>query len=417
MTRANPKRKPAKAATSQHLWRLTVDAVPALIAYVGTDCRYQMANARYQDWLGVNPDQMPGRHIRDVIGKTDWKKVRPYVDRVLAGETVVFEMERAAAGAASRWIQATYTPDRDATGKVVGFAALVMDITARKQAEAEVLRLAMHVMAEKEQSAALLNSITDEIWFADTAGKFALVNPAGCRAFDLHNGKDLDVRTLAARLEVLRPDGTPRPVEEAPSLRALRGEVVRGQDEMIRTPATGTLRWQQVSATPVRDAAGQIIGSVAVVRDVTAHKHAEERLAASEERFRRMFECHQAVKLVIEPETGAILDANVAACRFYGYPHAQLCSLSIHDLNQFDPAAVTAEMQQAVAEHRNHFEFPHRLADGAVRWVEVYSTLVKTRGRSLLYAIIHDITVRKQTEDALRQSEARLRALGALTDG
>ena len=60
---------------------------------------------------------------------------------------------------------------------------------------------------------------------------------------------------------MLRPDGSPRPVEEAPPLRALAGEVVRDQEEIIRTPATGELRDRQVSAAPVKDATGTIIGA------------------------------------------------------------------------------------------------------------------------------------------------------------
>jgi signal transduction histidine kinase len=89
---------------------------------------------------------------------------------------------------------------------------------------------------------------------------------------------DIDVRELAKSLEVFRPDGTPRPVEEAPSLRALQGEVVTNLEEIIRTPRTGELRVRQVSASPVKDLGGHIIGSVAVVRDITEHKQAEEAL-------------------------------------------------------------------------------------------------------------------------------------------
>jgi signal transduction histidine kinase len=71
---------------------------------------------------------------------------------------------------------------------------------------------------------------------------------------------------------------TPRPVEESPPLLALRGQVVKGYEEIIRTPATGELRYRSVSASPVRDAMGTLIGSVSVVRDITESKRAEEAL-------------------------------------------------------------------------------------------------------------------------------------------
>ena len=77
---------------------------------------------------------------------------------------------------------------------------------------------------------------------------------------------------------MLRADGTPRPAEEAPPLRALKGEIVRDLEEMIRSPASGELRYRQVSSSPVRDTRGAIIGSVSVVRDITERKRAEAAL-------------------------------------------------------------------------------------------------------------------------------------------
>ncbi|MCX6927846.1 MAG: PAS domain S-box protein [Verrucomicrobia bacterium] len=134
------------------------------------------------------------------------------------------------------------------------------------------------VREEKDRLASLLASITDEVWFADTNKKFTLANPAALREFGLDPAEGIGVEELAARLEVLRPDGSSRPVEEAPPLRALQGEIVRDLDETTRTPASGELRYRQVSAAPVRDAHGVIIGSVSVVRDITARKQADKAL-------------------------------------------------------------------------------------------------------------------------------------------
>ena len=124
---------------------------------------------------------------------------------------------------------------------------------------------------------ALLNSISDEVWFTDTNKKFTLANPAAVREFGLDPTKGMGVEQLAASLEVLRPDGSPRPVEETPPLRALQGEIVR-ELELVRTPANGELRYRQVNSAPVRDARGAIIGAVSVVRDITEQKRAEETL-------------------------------------------------------------------------------------------------------------------------------------------
>ncbi len=158
------------------------------------------------------------------------------------------------------------------------FVAVFEDITDRKEAEEKTQSLLMAVHHERETLSALFNSMTDEVWFADTNGQFTLANPSALGEFQLGLGDGIDVTTLARGLEVLRPDGSPRPTEEAPPLRALKGEVIVNQEELVRTPATGELRYRQVSASPVRDVDGHVIGSVSVVRDITDSKRMEEHL-------------------------------------------------------------------------------------------------------------------------------------------
>jgi PAS domain S-box-containing protein len=196
--------------------------------------------------------------------------------------------------ASLHWVETKGVYQFDGGGKANRLLGVVMDITERKRAEEETRQLHEIVAQERDRLSALLNSITDEIWFADSAGKFTLVNPSGSQEFALNTAGKTDVRELAASLEVLRADGSPRPTEEAPPLRALRGEIVLNQEELIRTPALGELRHRQVSSAPVRDAMNNIIGSVSVVRDITERKQAEEKLKKSEQRFRLATDAAQA---------------------------------------------------------------------------------------------------------------------------
>ncbi len=133
----------------------------------------------------------------------------------------------------------------------------------------------------KEILSALINSIIDEVWFADTNKKLTLVNPAVWKEFNGGIVDTMDIESIAGSLEVYRPDGTPRPVKETPPLRALLGEIVKDQEEIVRTPATSQLRHRLVNAAPVRNVDGTIIGSVSVVRDITERKNAEKALSQS----------------------------------------------------------------------------------------------------------------------------------------
>lgn len=129
-----------------------------------------------------------------------------------------------------------------------------------------------------EWLSAVLNSMTEEVYFADVQQRYTYANAAALREFGHDTVDGVGIEKIVSQLEVLRPDGTPRPLSEAPPLRALAGEVIRSEEQIVRIPRTGELRHRQVSSAPVRDSSGRIIGSVSVVRDVTDKRLREKEL-------------------------------------------------------------------------------------------------------------------------------------------
>jgi PAS domain S-box-containing protein len=130
--------------------------------------------------------------------------------------------------------------------------------------------------------------------------------------------------------------------------------------------------------------------------------HGEQLIRESEERFRRIFRENSSVMLLMDPHSGRIEDANPAAAAFYGYPEDVLRTMRIGQINILSEKLISIERARALRKERNHFIFPHQLASGEIRTVEVHSSPVEVGGRLLLFSIINDITDRMRSEATAR---------------
>ncbi len=144
---------------------------------------------------------------------------------------------------------------------------------------------------------------------------------------------------------------------------------------------------------------------------------AEEALRESEQRFHQMFVGHNAIMLLIDPESLEIIDANPAASKFYGYSVEKLHSMKIHEINLIHIDKITGSMQLVLQNIQNNFVFPHKLASGEVRTVEVHSSPIEISGRKILFSIIHDITDRSIAEKQVQQQLEELRRWNTITLG
>lgn len=138
-------------------------------------------------------------------------------------------------------------------------------------------------------------------------------------------------------------------------------------------------------------------------------KISEEALRESEARYKNLFQNKHTAMLLVEPESATIVDANPAAVAFYGWSREELIQRKMSDINTISPAEILSEMSLANSEKRNHFLFKHRLADGSVRDVEVYSGPITLKGKTLLLSIVFDITARIQAEVERTKQEAKER--------
>jgi PAS domain S-box-containing protein len=138
----------------------------------------------------------------------------------------------------------------------------------------------------------------------------------------------------------------------------------------------------------------------------------KESLDTRETWYRSLFEDTFAPRLIVSPEDGQILDANTAAERFYGWSREELCTMRARDINTISEEEIRKEMRTAAENQRNYFKSRHRLKDGTLRDVAVFSSVVQLRDRKILNSVIIDITEQKEVETrlmhVLRQKDSLL---------
>ncbi len=178
----------------------------------------------------------------------------------------------------------------------------------------------------------------------------------------------------------------------------------------------GRTHYFLTSLTPVAENGGKYL--IVSRKTLRSSKSAAENHLAVLRRLQAMFSDHIAVMLVIDPDTGRILNANPAACNFYGYEMSELLNLNIQDINML-PAEETARLRKMAFERKErHFIFPHRLKNGEIRLVEVYSCPFDSKDEKMLYSIIFDVTDREMyNRELFREKELLNTTLRSIGDG
>lgn len=139
----------AEALSESERWiRLITDHVPALIAYLNADLIYDFTNKVYEEWYCWPRGAMLGQSLRAVHSEEHCRRLEPYIERALSGESVTFEVAETNHQGQERYMLRSYVPNRQASGEVTGIFVLIRDITERRRT-AEALHQAYQHLEQR----------------------------------------------------------------------------------------------------------------------------------------------------------------------------------------------------------------------------------------------------------------------------
>lgn len=238
-------------------------------------------------------------------------------------------------------------------------------------------------------AAALLEGLPYEIEFAHTREKCLVAVMQRPQLVLLDFGMTstdpvalcLEITSLIGDMPILAllPTDDPTVIENA---------LGAGADDIARPPYEQAI---------VRQRVGRLIKEV----DLASRLREQDRLN------RQLFDQNNVYRLVVEPDSGVILDANPAACRFYSYSRDVLRQKRLNDLDANPGRQMMQRAFRATAAQETYFVFTHRLGTGELRDLEMYCAPIEYLGRRATQVVLHDVTQRKQIELRLRESEER----------
>lgn len=407
----------------EHEFSTLVETASDMIVHFDTSLRYIHCNPAVERMLGIP--------VHTILGKTPLESgtrsehltyIEASLRRTLeTGEEQEVE-QTLPTPSGLRHFLTRITPERTSDGSIISLLTITRDITERKREEEEFRERTLQQLKvsydnlQKTKADLMLHQTELETQNEELRRTQADLEESRERFFELYDLAPAGYLTISEKGLILNANLTAANLlgEERKHLekkmvnryivpddqdifyhcrRALIKSGERQSCELRMLNALGLPLQVQIIAgrAPGKDDGATI--SLMVI-DISPRKLEKDALQTNKPNFHGAFESHASVMLLIDPETGRIIDANLAAERFYGRTIQELCTLSIDAINTLPIKEQALKRKMAVKGEVTVFIFQHRLFSGEIRTVEVHSSPVTMEGKTILFSIIHDITDR-----------------------
>jgi PAS domain S-box-containing protein len=357
------------------------------------------ANLRYSGYK--NETEALGKSDKDLFSPEVAAKLLADDQKVLAGEPLIEHEERLVTSSGDvRWMLTTKIPWRDADGNIIGIIGGGRNISKQKEME-------LKLIAEHNLLRTLIDNLPDGIYAKDAAGRKILANLADLKCFRY--------KTEAEAIGKTDFDLFPREIAEkfhADDQKVIQGQPVINREEYFPGD-NGEKRWLLTSKLPLRDQDGKIVGLVGIGRDITEHKQAEESLARERTLLRTLID-NLPDSIYAKDAAGRKILANPADLKnLRCKTEAEAFGKTDFDLFPRDIAEKFWADDQKVIQGQpviNREEY-FLDAEGVKCWLLTSKLPLRDQNGEItgLIGIGRDITDQKEAEDALRESEAKLR--------
>lgn len=389
-------------------YKYIVSATDDMMAYIDSDYFFQAVNESFLQAVNKNSSQVVGHAVADVLGEEDFKKdIKFKIDKCLSGKSINFQRWIDLPGPGRRCLHTNYSPHRDNKGIITGVIVSSRNITGQKQADEALIR-----------SEGLLRSYFNA-GFVGMAiirpdNRFLQVNDTVCDIFGYSHRQLIGMSIN----EITHPDE----FEESERLfnSVISGEIDGYSEEKRCVRNDGSIISVSVSTECIRRMDGSVDYLVAFFQDITKRKQADIELRESESRLRYAQHIARLGFWEIDVNTDEmfISDEFYSICGINSKTFDNSRSTFVKLIHPDDYEHVS-QARQAAIDDNVPFDHEYRIINPecGIRFVHSQGEVIRDEeGRAVkMVGTLHDITERKNNENAIFRSNRALRVLNECT--
>jgi len=246
-------------------------------------------------------------------------------------------------------------------------------------------------LMEKQQFLADIIENNESLFYVKNLKReYLLVNKKWERTLGVKRSKALGRRDR--EIFPSRNEENLRVIEENDDFVIKNGKVLYKEEALF---IDGEKKYYETIKFPFKDKEGKQVGVAGISTEVTNRKIAELSLKESEERFKTIFEENASPMYLFDPISKMFVDVNRSALHYYGYSREKFLSLKLEEIN-VSKTDLDEKIKLVKETKRQRYEFKNRKADGTVRDVEVFTSVLNIGGKDHIHSIVHDITERNE---------------------